>query len=206
MRGEQVIVVEAVLHQQLPVGTDVVLLRAVDDLHAAGRRLLEHEVDVFARRPQVFRQRHGIGVEIQEHEAAVGLDARRLHQPELRAIEARRVGALPGHGIEPAVAVVGPAVIEAGVARRVTARLAAHHRAAMAAAVEEDAELVLAVAAEDERPAAHGAGAEVAGGAHLGFMAHVQPAALEDALLLGGEDRRLDERRASTSRDALMLP
>ena len=79
MGGKEVIVVEAVLDQQLPVRTDVVLLRAVDDLHATGRRLIEHEVDVFARRPQILREGDGVGIEIEEHEAAIPVDARRLH-------------------------------------------------------------------------------------------------------------------------------
>src|SRR5581483_12062226 len=98
--------------------------------------------------------------------------------------------------VQPAVAVVGPAVIEAGVAARVAARLAAHDCPAMATGVEEDAQRVLAVAAQDKRPAAHAARTEVAGRAYLGFVTDVEPAALEDALLLGSEDRRVDERRA----------
>ena len=42
----QVIVVDAVLHHQLPVGGDVVFLHAGDDLHLARRRLVDDEVDV----------------------------------------------------------------------------------------------------------------------------------------------------------------
>ena len=35
MRGEQVIVIETVLNEQLPVGFDVVFLRPADHFHAA---------------------------------------------------------------------------------------------------------------------------------------------------------------------------
>src|SRR4051812_9819477 len=194
MRGEQVVVVEAVFDQQLPVGADVVFLRALDHLHATRGGLVEHEVDVLGGAAEILLQRRGVDVEVEEDEAAVVLDARRRHEAELRAVEVRRIGALAGYGIEAAIAVIGPAVIEAGVALRVAARLAAHDRATMAAGVQEHAQRVLAVAAEDQRPAAHAARTEVAGRAHFGLVADVHPAALEDALFLGSENPRVDER------------
>ena len=194
MRREQVIVVVAVLDEQLPVRADVVLLRAVDHLHAAGRRLIQYEIDVLDRRTEVFAQRHGVRIEVEKDKTAIGLDAGRLLEAELGAIEIRRISALPRHGVKPPVAVVGPAVIEAGVAIGIALRLAADDGAAMAAGVQENAQLVPAVAAQNQRPSAHRARAKVARRAHLGLMPDVKPAALEDALLLLAEDRGIDER------------
>jgi hypothetical protein len=56
MRGDEVIIVDAVLDQQLPVRLDVVFLRAGDDLHAAGRRLIDHEIDVILGAREIVLQ------------------------------------------------------------------------------------------------------------------------------------------------------
>ena len=77
--------------------------------------------------------------------------------------------------------------------------LAAHHRAAVAAGIQEDASLPLPVAAEDDRAAGHMAGLEVARLADLRGMPDVNPALAEDALdlpvqdLVGDEDLPVDQ-------------
>src|SRR4029077_8831113 len=57
---DQVVVVDAVLDQQLPVRLDVVLLHAGDDLHAAGRRLVDDEIDVILGAGQIGDEIDGV--------------------------------------------------------------------------------------------------------------------------------------------------
>ena len=74
--------------------------------------------------------------------------------------------------------------------------LAADQRAAMAADVEQRADLALAVAAEDHRPAGDAAGAEVARVFHLRGVADIDPALVEDRAVLVLQDFRRDEHLA----------
>src|SRR5882724_6325173 len=113
---------------------------------------------------------------------------RRLGEIELRAPEARGIARFARHAVEPSVAIVGPAVVEAGVGPRVPMALAAHHRAAMAARIEEHAQLPGAVAAQDHRTAAKRASHEIAGRAHFALVAHVDPADIENRPHLALED------------------
>src|SRR5207245_592364 len=146
---------------------------------------------VFLRAGEVLVERHRSGIEVEEHEAAVALHARRLRQAVIGLLEALRIRVLAGHAVEPAVAVVAPAVVEAGVNLRVAFRLAAHHGAAVAAGIEENAEFVFAVAGEDDGPAADRAGLEVAGRADFGLVPYVDPAYVENPPALELEDLRV---------------
>ena len=181
MRCRQVIVVDGVLDHQLPVGRDVVFLHAGDDLHLAGRRLVDDEVDVVLGAGEIVVQRRRVGIEVHEPEAAIVLEARRAAQAELRLVEVLRIGVVARHAVQRAVVAVGPAVIDALEAPRVALALGADERAAMAAGVEQAVDLALPVAAEDHRPAGDPAGTEVAGLLQLGGVADIDPAAAEDA-------------------------
>src|SRR5258705_84903 len=163
MRGEEMIVVEAVLDEQLPVRLDVVFLRALYDLHPARLGLVQDKIDVFPRPGEILRQWGSMRIEIQEDESAIAFHPRRLGEPIVGFPEARRIRALSGDTVEPAVAVVAPAVIEAGVVSGVAFGFAAHPRAAMAAGIEEHAHRTRAVAAENHRSAADRSRLEVAG-------------------------------------------
>ena len=95
-----------------------------------------------------------------------------------------------GHSSElkaPVIA-VGPAVIDALEAAPVALALGADYRAAVAAGVEQAMERAALVAAEDDRPARHLAGAEIAGLLELGGMADIDPAAGEDLRHLLAQD------------------
>src|SRR5262245_10372333 len=190
------VIIEAVFREELPVGADVVILHALDHLHLAGRRLVHDEIDVFLRACEVVLQRYRIRVEVEEDEAAIGCDVRRLLEPEIALPEARRKSIRAGHAVELAVAVVAPAVIEAGVVLRITFRLAAHGSAAVAAGVEEDANPALAVAAEDNGTLADDAGLEIPRLPQLRLVADVDPADVEDTPPLELEYPRIHHRRA----------
>ncbi len=77
MRRRQVIVVDAVLDHQLPVGGDVVFLHAGDDLHLPGRRLVDDEIDVVLGAGEIVGERLRVRVEVHEPEAAILLEPRR---------------------------------------------------------------------------------------------------------------------------------
>src|SRR5262249_1684927 len=154
VHADQVIVVEAVLRQHFPVGAYIVVLRALDDLHLPGGRLVDDDVYVFLRAGEVVRKRHRVRVEVEEYEAAVARDPGRLLQGEIAFPEARRIGVLPGHRIELTVPVVAPTMVETGVVLRVALGLSADDASAVKAGVEKHAHVVPAVAAEDDRPVA----------------------------------------------------
>ena len=66
----------------------------------------------------------------------------------------------------------------------------------MAAAIQEYANFVRCVATKNDRSIADQARFEVAGGADLRFVAHVDPAPIEDIAALAFEHGRIDERGA----------
>jgi len=122
MRRHQVVVVDAVLDQELPVRLDVVLLHAGDDLHAAGWRLLDHEIDVVPGARQVGDEVDGVAIEVEEPEVAVALEPRHRDEAHLRFVEARRIGLLARHVAQAPVHAVGPAVIHAVEVARIASR------------------------------------------------------------------------------------
>src|SRR5262249_4354248 len=193
VHADQVIVVEAVFREQFPVGADVVVLRAADHLHLTGRRLVDHDVDIFLGAGEVVLQRHRAGIEVEEYEAAVARDLRRFLQPEIALPEARRIGVLAGNAVELAVTVVAPAVIEADVALCVALGLAAYDAPAVSAGIEKYAHAAPAVAAEDHRPVAHDARPEITGRGHFGLVSDVDPAHVEDPAPLKLEYLRIHQ-------------
>src|SRR5258708_4415178 len=190
------VVVEAVLDQQVPVGANRVFLRAADDLHLSARRLVDHEVEVLLRAGEVVRERYGIWIERDEHEAAVRGHMRRLRESQLGTIEAGGIARFAGHAVELTVAIVAPAVIEALVAARIARALAAHRGAPVPAHVQEHADLRGAVAAQDDGPPAHRARHEIARRRDLALVAGVDPAHVEDAPHLAFQHRGIDHRCA----------
>src|SRR5258707_10379626 len=64
---------------------------------------------------------------------------------------------------------------------RVARFLSADQGAAMSASVEQDADHAVIAAHENQWSPGHSSRAEIAGVRHLGFMADVQPALIEDA-------------------------
>ena len=114
------------------------------------------------------------------------------------------VGIVAGNSLELAVGVIGPAVIHAIKLPRVAFALAADDGAAVAAGIDQRARGALAVAAEDDRPARHVAGAEIAGRADLGRMADIDPALVEDRAIFivehGGRDEHFPVDREGHTR------
>src|SRR5260370_38500899 len=90
--------------------------------------------------------------------------------------------------LEPAVEVIGPAVIAAAELRRVPAIRRHHHGAAMGALVVQQLQLSVGVAYQQQRLAADPRGEEAAGILHLALVPDIEPARAEAALALELED------------------
>src|SRR4029079_14452894 len=163
---------------------------------AAGRRLIDHEIDVILGAREIGVQIDRAGVEIGKVEILVVLKPRDRRQTLALLVVARRIGVVARNTLDRSVGVVGPAVIDALELPGVALALAANQRAAMAADVEQRADLALAVAAEDHRAAGDRAGAEVARIFDLRGVADIDPALVEDGAVLVLEDFRRDEHLA----------
>ena len=90
VRRDQVIIVDAVLDQKLPVGADVVFLRAGNDLHLAGRRLVDDEIDVFLGLAEIGVEIDGVAIEIGEIEVAIGFEPRHRRRGPCRSLSKSR--------------------------------------------------------------------------------------------------------------------
>src|SRR6202035_4582105 len=116
-------------------------------------------------------------------------------------VESFAIGILARHRFEPAVGMIGPAVIHTVELPGIALALAADQSAAVAAAIDQRAHGAFAVAAEDDRPPRHRPGLEVAGIFDLRGVADIGPAAVENGALLalenvvGDENLAIDEER-----------
>ena len=193
VRRNQMVIVDAVLDQKLPVRPDVVFLGAGNDLHLSGRRLVDDEIDIVLGVAEIAVEIDRLAIEIGEVEIAVGLEPRHRHQAHFAFVERLAIGILARHRLEPAVGMIGPTVIHAVELPGIAFALAADQRAAVAAAIDQRAHGTFAVAAEDDRPPRHRAGLEVAGVFDLRGVADIGPAAVENGALFALENVVRDE-------------
>ena len=94
VQRHRVVEVDDVLHLQLPVCPGGVELRALDNLHAF-RALIGEIVEVRTRVAKVGREVGSVGVEADEHEAAVVLEAWDLFEVEVLAPQSAGVARPP---------------------------------------------------------------------------------------------------------------
>ena len=177
--GHGVVGVEAVLHQQLPVGPHRVQVGAAEHRHAL-LALVGHQVDHGAGVAQVGGQVGAGGAPVAEHEPPVRLDPGRPGQAHVLAVEVRTVSLVVGHRHQVAGGVEAPPVVEALEEPAVALGAGLHRHAPVGAGVDEDADLAGGVAGHDHGTAAHPPGAEVVVGGHLALVADVEPARVED--------------------------
>ena len=132
-----------------------------------------------------------VGVEAAEQEAAVALEHRHLDQV-VRAVGVEVVRVARALGVldleQRAVVAVGPAVERAGQGLAVVPLLAAEHRAAVRAGVDQAVQPAVLVARDHDRLAADVGREVVAGLGDLALVREVDPVALEDVLHLELED------------------
>ena len=77
----QVVIVERIFDQQLPVGRDVVFLDARHNFHPAVGRLVDYQVYIFLRAGEIGVKIRDRAVEAGEPETAVILKPRHVLQP-----------------------------------------------------------------------------------------------------------------------------
>src|SRR4051812_39560002 len=144
----------------------------------------------------MLRQRQNIGIQAAKQEAAIGLEPRNLCQV-VRAVLVERFRisrtARVLHRQQFASIAEGPAMERAGVAGLVTPLVAAQHRAAMAAGIDEGVQFAGLAAGNKDRLAANEGGEVVVRTRDLAFMGEINPVALEDVPHLQLEQRRIRE-------------
>ena len=182
--------VDAVLDRQLPVAAEELAEAAAAKFHLAARRAVDEIVDRVGDRGQELGE-VGTGLaQANEDEAAVGGDRGDALQAALVAVGcgARAVVLAPRHRDQAAVAAVDPAMVGAVEGLGAAVMGADDLRPAMRAAIvqPDDGAVVAAhdedVVTPDRRPD------EVAGPRDLALVPDIDPAALEDARHLEGED------------------
>ena len=154
---ETVVAVDAVLHQQLPVGLGGVAVGALKNRHPLFG-LVNHKVDELRGAGEVLMQGLHVRVERDKVEATVAVELRRPPQRPLVPVEAWAVAAFVRQGDQLAMGVKGPCVVEAREALGVAFLAAAQRRSSVRARVVENIHSAVGVAEEDERAArAHAA-------------------------------------------------
>ena len=140
-----------------------------------------------------FLQARPVVAAAREHEAAIALHPRHLQHRELRilGIEVLRIAVIERHGLEPAVEMIGPAVIAAGEFRRVALVGRHHHGAAVGALVADHAYRSVGVAHHHHRLASDLGGEIVARIFDLALVPDIDPGGIEDPLHLQFEDGRI---------------
>ncbi len=154
VRGLCVVSVDAILHQQLPVGREAVLVGAADYLHRPVAAV-DDEIDVILGVGEIGGQVDDVGVEAGEHEATVGLHALHPLEPQLIEVHASGVGVAVRHTLELSFRVEGPRVVEALENFGIAGVLPAYQRAAVRAGVVEHVDVAGLDSAdhEDRSPA-----------------------------------------------------
>ena len=157
---------------------------AADDLDAAFAAIEEY-VEIPGGGAEVFQQGRRVRVEGGEDEALVDVELGHGNEAPLGLVQLVVVGVLQvGDGLQRAVVAEGPAVIGADEGGGVAVVGAAEAVAAVAADVQERADLAGAVAHHQHRVFAHVGGEEVAGVGNLRLVAEQEPAAGENLLQL----------------------
>ena len=191
-----VIAVVAVLHQELPVCANGVVLLTADDGHGFGR-LIDHQVEVFLGVAQILFEGAGAHVKVHEAQAPVVREAGdRNKVAPILILEIPAVAVCAGKALELALGAKNPAVVEALKVLGVAFRLPAHLGAPVGAGVEEGVKGAAGVAVEDQISLGNEAPYEITFLGDFRFMADVQPAFVEDSVVLGIHDRRVRKRFA----------
>ena len=185
-----------VLGRKLPVARDQPLVDAADDLGATLPAVpgVEEQVEVELVAAEVLEERRRRRVPRRPDRALVALELRHLDEAPAGAVELLAVRVLgERHPDQRAVGRVAPAVVGTHELDRVALVVPADLHPAMPAGVEEDVDPGGPVAAEDDRLLAHRGHQEIAGTRDLALVAHEEPGAREDVLLLLPVDVLVDE-------------
>src|SRR5206468_4107872 len=191
----EVIPVEIVLGQHLPVRRAAVLDPPGRELDFALRREIAGAVDQAGGDAEVLLERDARRPQAGEDEAAIAAHARGAAQALRLLVESAVIGRRVRHAEQLARQIVRPAVVGTREGPRVTARLAAHHRPPVGAAVDHHAHLAVHGPRHDHRLGPDGPRDEVARQRNLALVADEDPASEEEPVHLVGEDARVGVER-----------
>ena len=203
MSRDQVIPVEAVFDQQLPVGLHGVLVGAGDYPHpvpgkrgfrapvptlcrvcgVVGAGLVRDQVKVLSCARQVCDQVVNVRVETHEDEAPVAFDPGRLLEAQFAPVEVGAVSLFAGDADQLSIGVERPGVVEALEDFGVALVAAADQCAPMGTGIEEHLYLAISITGKEKRAACYGAAAVVSRVLHFGLVSQVDPALVEDQFL-----------------------
>src|SRR5581483_3587326 len=200
MGRQAMVAVVAVFDQQFPVGARAVGLLARHDLHP-DFRLIGDKIEILPRAGKIVRQTLGVPVEAGKDESAVARDLGGRCQREFIARERIAIGLLARHAHQLSAIVERPGVIRTLKGLRVAGPLAAHEGAAMRAGVEQHANRAVVAAHQDHRAPGYLPRPIVARVRDFRFMAHVDPASIEDPPPLLFETFGINERPAIDAKD-----
>ena len=193
MHEGQVVALEVVLDDELPVAVELELEAAVGSggAHPLVLSPAREAVQAAAERLDVPLEGGSVAAQVHEHQVHPHRGANRL-QAVGAAVEALVLvpaGAADVRGpLEPAVQTVGPRVVGATDAGGKAARLAHELVAAVAAHVVEDADFAVPVAHHEHRLAEEVDRAHVAGGGDGAGVADAGPGRIEQALAFEHEE------------------
>ena len=202
MGRDQVIAIQAVFGQELPVGLYRVHIGTGNYLHPC-LGLIHDQVKVVSGSCQVGEQVFDSGVETHEVKTPVAVDPRWFLQAQLAPVEGRAVGVFPGEADQLPGGVERPGVIEASQDFGVPLVAAAEQRTPVGAGIEEYPDLTVFPTDKEKRAARYRAAPVVSGVFHFRLVSQIDPAAVEDACLFppeqihGGHGRPVDPENSS---------
>src|SRR5258708_6719004 len=188
-----VCVAAEILGREFPIAWHDPFVHAANDFDAAFAAV-EEGIQIPGHLPQILAQWRRLRVKGGKQQALVIVQLRHRVEAPALPLQFALIGFLEvRHARAAPVIAVGPAVIGAGEARGIAAIGAAEAIAAMAADIEEGADLAGGVSHHQHRVLAHIGRKEVTRLRNLALVAQKEPAARENPLLLLFVDLRLDE-------------
>ena len=178
---------------ELPVAVIGVLEHAARDLDFAVRRAVDHVVERGRHVAEKVFEARSVGGLACEDKAAITFDSRYGHHGGLRitGVEVLRIAVLQRHCFEPAVEMIGPAVVAALEFAGIAAVVGDYERSAMGALIVDNADFAFGVAHQYDRFPADEGTKIIAGVFYLAFVTDIDPGDAKYPLQLEFEDRRV---------------
>ena len=177
------VAIQAVERKHFPIGLDAVLLGARNN-PPAFLRLIKNEIDVFLRVSQIRDKILDVAIEAHEVKAAIVVDSWRRRQAHRFLVKTFAITRLIRHADELALVVESPGMIKALEKFGVALVEPTDIGAPVGATVVKDSRAAVAAAHPKERLTGHRPATKVAGIGNLGFVAEINPAALENVFVL----------------------
>src|SRR5262245_42344217 len=185
--------VAQVLEVELPVALVAVLEHAARRLELAVGGAIDHVVEGGGHVAEMIREARAVRREAAEDEAAIARDPRHAQHRKfgILRIEVGGIAVLQRDRLEPAVQVIGQAVVAAAEFRGMPSFRRHDHRAAVGALVVQERNPAGGIAHEQQRLASDPGGEKVPRIPDLAFVPDIDPRGAEDSLQLELEHLRV---------------